>query len=143
MRMSRLLVRTLREAPADAEVASHQLLVRAGYIRRLASGVYTFLPLGLGRLDLDERPAVVGRVPPPVDEAGPVEVGEHAADGGQGQAEEGGELADGDGTAAQLLQRRDVPGPERCARARRDPVLPAPHAPRHAREQLHEPQAQR
>jgi len=47
MRMSRLLVRTLREAPADAEVASHQLLVRAGYIRRLASGVYTFLPLGL------------------------------------------------------------------------------------------------
>ncbi len=46
MRMSRLLVRTLREAPADAEVVSHQLLVRAGYIRRLASGVYTFLPLG-------------------------------------------------------------------------------------------------
>jgi prolyl-tRNA synthetase len=54
MRMSRLLVRTQREAPADAEVASHQLLVRAGYIRRLASGVYTFLPLGqrvLGRLE--------------------------------------------------------------------------------------------
>ena len=47
MRMSQLLVRTLREAPADAEVASHQLLVRAGYIRRLASGVYSFLPLGL------------------------------------------------------------------------------------------------
>ncbi len=46
MRMSRLLLRTLREAPADAEVASHRLLVRAGYIRRLASGVYTFLPLG-------------------------------------------------------------------------------------------------
>jgi prolyl-tRNA synthetase len=47
MRMSRLLVRTLREAPADAEVVSHQLLVRGGFIRRLASGVYTFLPLGL------------------------------------------------------------------------------------------------
>ncbi len=47
MRMSALLVRTLREAPADAEVASHRLLVRAGYIRRLASGVYSFLPLGL------------------------------------------------------------------------------------------------
>ncbi len=46
MRMSRLLLRTLREAPADAEVASHRLLVRGGYIRRLASGVYTFLPLG-------------------------------------------------------------------------------------------------
>jgi prolyl-tRNA synthetase len=47
MRMSRLLVRTLREAPADAEVASHQLLVRGGFIRRLASGIYSFLPLGL------------------------------------------------------------------------------------------------
>ena len=47
MRMSRLLLRTLRDAPADAEVASHRLLVRGGYIRRLASGVYTFLPLGL------------------------------------------------------------------------------------------------
>jgi prolyl-tRNA synthetase len=45
--MSRLLVRTLREAPADAEVVSHQLLVRGGFIRRLASGVYSFLPLGL------------------------------------------------------------------------------------------------
>jgi prolyl-tRNA synthetase len=53
--MSRLLVRTLREAPADAEVASHQLLVRAGYIRRLASGVYTFLPLGLRVLANLER----------------------------------------------------------------------------------------
>ncbi|HET9731624.1 MAG TPA: proline--tRNA ligase [Acidimicrobiales bacterium] len=47
MRMSRLLLRTLREAPADAEVVSHQLLVRAGYIRRVASGVYAYLPLGL------------------------------------------------------------------------------------------------
>jgi prolyl-tRNA synthetase len=55
MRMSRLLVRTLREAPADAEAASHQLLVRAGYIRRLASGVYTFLPLGLRVLHRVER----------------------------------------------------------------------------------------
>jgi len=55
MRMSRLLVRTLREAPADAEVVSHQLLVRGGYIRRLASGVYTFLPLGLRVLHNIER----------------------------------------------------------------------------------------
>jgi prolyl-tRNA synthetase len=55
MRMSQLLIRTLREAPADAEVASHQLLVRAGYIRRLASGVYTFLPLGLRVLHRVER----------------------------------------------------------------------------------------
>jgi len=46
MRISRLLLRTLRDAPGDAEVASHRLLIRAGYIRRVASGIYTFLPLG-------------------------------------------------------------------------------------------------
>ena len=46
VRMSRLFVRTLRDAPGDAEAVSHRLLVRAGYIRRLASGVYTYLPLG-------------------------------------------------------------------------------------------------
>jgi prolyl-tRNA synthetase len=46
MRMSRLLLRTLRDAPSDAEAISHQLLVRAGYIRRHASGIYTYLPLG-------------------------------------------------------------------------------------------------
>ncbi len=47
LRMSTLFVRTLREDPADAEVPSHRLLVRAGYIRRNAPGVYTWLPLGL------------------------------------------------------------------------------------------------
>ncbi|MCW2798003.1 proline--tRNA ligase [Nocardioides sp.] len=46
-RMSRLFVRTLREDPVDAEVPSHRLLVRAGYIRRAAPGIYTWLPLGL------------------------------------------------------------------------------------------------
>src|SRR5690606_33014713 len=45
--MSTLCVRTLREDPADAEVPSHRLLVRAGYIRRAAPGIYTWLPLGL------------------------------------------------------------------------------------------------
>ena len=45
--MSSLFVRTLREDPADAEVPSHKLLVRAGYIRRAAPGIYTWLPLGL------------------------------------------------------------------------------------------------
>ncbi|NLT54441.1 MAG: proline--tRNA ligase, partial [Actinomycetales bacterium] len=44
--MSSLFLRTLREDPADAEVPSHRLLVRAGYIRRAAPGVYTWLPLG-------------------------------------------------------------------------------------------------
>ncbi len=47
MRMSTLFLRTLREDPADAELASHRLLVRAGYIRRAAPGIYTWLPLGL------------------------------------------------------------------------------------------------
>ena len=47
MRMSTLFVRTLREDPVDAEVPSHRLLVRAGYIRRAAPGIYSWLPLGL------------------------------------------------------------------------------------------------
>lgn len=47
IRLSQLFLRTLREDPADAEVNSHRLLVRAGYIRRAAPGVYTWLPLGL------------------------------------------------------------------------------------------------
>ena len=46
LRMSTLLLRTLREDPADAEVASHRLLVRAGYVRRIAAGIYSWLPLG-------------------------------------------------------------------------------------------------
>lgn len=46
-RMSTLFVRTLREDPADAEVPSHRWLVRAGYIRRVAPGIYSWLPLGL------------------------------------------------------------------------------------------------
>ncbi|MFT2693963.1 proline--tRNA ligase [Clavibacter zhangzhiyongii] len=46
-RLSKLFVRTLREDPVDAEVASHRLLVRAGYIRRQAPGIFAWLPLGL------------------------------------------------------------------------------------------------
>jgi prolyl-tRNA synthetase len=44
--MSTLLLRTLRDDPADAEVASHRLLVRAGFVRRISAGVYSWLPLG-------------------------------------------------------------------------------------------------
>ncbi len=47
LRMSTLFLRTLREDPADAEVPSHKLLVRAGYVRRVAPGIYSWLPLGL------------------------------------------------------------------------------------------------
>jgi prolyl-tRNA synthetase len=51
--MSTLFLRTLREDPADAEVPSHRLLVRAGYVRRVAPGIYSWLPLG--RADAGQR----------------------------------------------------------------------------------------
>jgi prolyl-tRNA synthetase len=57
MRLSTLFLRTLREDPADAEVPSHRLLVRAGYVRRIAPGIYSWLPLG--RLVLDAVTRVV------------------------------------------------------------------------------------
>ena len=50
LRLSSLFLRTLREDPVDAEVASHRLMVRAGLIRRAAPGIYTWLPLGLSVL---------------------------------------------------------------------------------------------
>jgi len=53
--MSSLFLRTLRDDPADAEVASHKLLVRAGYIRRIAAGIYSWLPLGYLTLRNIER----------------------------------------------------------------------------------------
>ncbi|MGW1277311.1 proline--tRNA ligase [Streptomyces tsukubensis] len=50
-RMSRLMVKTLRDDPADAETLSHKLLVRAGYVRRNAAGIWSWLPLGKAVLD--------------------------------------------------------------------------------------------
>jgi prolyl-tRNA synthetase len=47
MQISKYLIATLREAPAEAEIISHQLMLRAGMIRRIASGIYTWLPMGL------------------------------------------------------------------------------------------------
>ena len=55
LRMSTLFLRTLRNDPADAELPSHRLLVRAGYIRRVAPGIHTWLPLGLRVLRNVER----------------------------------------------------------------------------------------
>jgi prolyl-tRNA synthetase len=46
MKQSKLLIPTLREAPSEADVISHQLLLRAGFIRQVAAGIYTYLPLG-------------------------------------------------------------------------------------------------
>jgi prolyl-tRNA synthetase len=55
MRLSALFAPTLREAPADAEAASHRLLVRAGFIRQIAAGIYIMLPLGLRSIRRIER----------------------------------------------------------------------------------------
>ncbi|HEX4263708.1 MAG TPA: proline--tRNA ligase [Verrucomicrobiae bacterium] len=55
MRWTQTLIPTLREAPSDAEIASHKLLLRAGLIRKLSGGLYTFLPLGLRALHKVER----------------------------------------------------------------------------------------
>ena len=47
MKASRFFISTLKEAPADAEVASHKLMLRAGFIKRLGAGIYTYMPMGL------------------------------------------------------------------------------------------------
>lgn len=69
MRWTQTLIPTLREAPAEAEIASHQLLLRAGLVRKLAGGVYSFLPLGLRVLRKVER-----IVREEMDRAGAIEV---------------------------------------------------------------------
>ncbi|HBI79262.1 MAG TPA: proline--tRNA ligase, partial [Marinobacter adhaerens] len=55
MRASRYLIATQKETPADAEIISHQLMLRAGMIRKLAAGLYTWLPMGLRTLRKVER----------------------------------------------------------------------------------------
>src|SRR5690348_5763093 len=55
LRMSTLFLRTLRDDPADAEVPSHKLLVRGGFVRRVAPGIYSWLPMGLAVLEQVER----------------------------------------------------------------------------------------
>src|SRR5690606_1598306 len=55
MRQSMTLIPTLREVPADAEIKSHQLLLRAGFIKQIASGIYTYLPLAKRTLDKVEK----------------------------------------------------------------------------------------
>ncbi len=69
MRWTQTLIPTLKEAPAEAEILSHKLLLRAGLLRKLASGVYTFLPLGLRALRKVER-----IVREEMDRAGAIEV---------------------------------------------------------------------
>jgi len=55
VRLSRMLIPTMKETPADAEIVSHRLMLRAGLVRQLASGLYTWLPLGLRSLQKFER----------------------------------------------------------------------------------------
>src|SRR5205814_5130050 len=55
MRLSQYPINTMKETPAEAEVLSHQLMLRAGLIRRLAAGLYSWLPLGLRVLQKVER----------------------------------------------------------------------------------------
>jgi prolyl-tRNA synthetase len=55
MRWSKLLIPTLKETPADAEIVSHKLLLRAGLARKLTGGLYTFLPLGVRVLQRIEK----------------------------------------------------------------------------------------
>jgi prolyl-tRNA synthetase len=55
MRMSGLFSQTLREAPGEAEIAGHRLLLRAGFVRQLASGIFSYLPLGRRSMDKIER----------------------------------------------------------------------------------------
>jgi len=72
MRLSRSFVPTLREDPAEAEIASHRLLLRGGFVRQVMSGVYTILPLGLRtmrrietvvREEMDEAGSIELRMP--------------------------------------------------------------------------------
>ena len=55
MKWTKTLIPTLKETPAEAEIVSHKLLLRAGLIRKLTGGLYTFLPLGLRALRKIER----------------------------------------------------------------------------------------
>ena len=51
MKASKMLISTLREAPAEAKIASHSLLLRAGFIRNIVAGVYNYMPMGLRTLN--------------------------------------------------------------------------------------------
>ena len=71
MRFSACYIPTLKESPADAEVVSHKLLLRAGMVRRLTSGLYTYLPLGLRVMEKISR-IVRGPARRPLEGNGPL-----------------------------------------------------------------------
>ena len=69
MRASQFFISTLKEAPSDAEIVSHKLMLRAGMIKRLGSGIYTYMPMGLRVIR-----KVEGIVRQEMDKAGAIEM---------------------------------------------------------------------
>jgi prolyl-tRNA synthetase len=69
MRASQFFIATLKEAPSDAEIVSHKLMLRAGMIKRLGSGIYTYMPMGLRVIR-----KVEGIVRQEMDKAGAIEM---------------------------------------------------------------------
>ena len=65
MRMKHALIPTLRDVPAEAQIPSHQLLLKAGYIQKVAAGMYTYLPLGKRVLAKVESQAFKRALEPP------------------------------------------------------------------------------
>ena len=106
MRLSRYFMPTLREAPADAQIVSHQLMLRAGLIRQEAAGIYAWLPLGLKVLKKIEQV-----VREEMNRAGPVllladdllDLAQHAVAERQPGIDAGGGLADEAGAQHQLV----------------------------------------
>ena len=62
MKASQFLISTLKEAPADAEVVSHQLMMRAGMVKKLGAGIYTWMPMGLRVLRFDDPMVLIETV---------------------------------------------------------------------------------
>ena len=126
VRLSQAFVPTLKEAPADAQVASHKLLVRAGFIRQLGAGIYDYLPLAKRTLTQDrgDRPRGDGRhrrpgvLPPGAPPRGDLEgVGPLGGHGRQHVPAEGPE-------GRRLLPRHDARGDLHRDRPRRAALVP-------------------
>ena len=64
MRLSRAFLPTLKETPADAQIASHRLMLRAGMVRQTSAGIYAWLPLGWRVLQRSSRSCARSRTPP-------------------------------------------------------------------------------
>ena len=133
MRFSNCYIPTLKESPADAEVISHKLLLRAGMVRRLTSGMYTYLPLGLKVIEKISRvvreemavayfeellmPMVQPAAPPDYDDQRHYQYGNQCLQVGAGAGATRTDPPD-DGQGAQLRQQqlRIMPAEQRLAK---------------------------